>query len=173
MDPQGRPDRFGARRSQARAGQALPHPSPPHPLYLPRTMSLLLQAAPLCPSSAAFFGFMGVTAALVFANLGASYGTAKAGVGIASMGIMHPTEVSTLPATCVGSRQFWFDAAHLSWLPPVWGHSPLLWPCAANRAQLRLLCCLRTGHPLLNSPTLPPHATPHPLFLSPLHTNRL
>lgn len=47
----------------------------------------------LCPNSAAFFGFMGVAAALVFANLGAAYGTAKAGVGIASMGIMHPTEV--------------------------------------------------------------------------------
>jgi V-type H+-transporting ATPase 16kDa proteolipid subunit len=44
-------------------------------------------------SAAAFFGFMGVAAALVFANLGASYGTAKSGVGIASMGIMHPTEV--------------------------------------------------------------------------------
>ncbi len=29
----------------------------------------------------------------VFANLGAAYGTAKAGVGIASMGIMHPAEV--------------------------------------------------------------------------------
>ena len=58
-------------------------------------MALLLQATavPLCPSSAAFFGFMGVTSALVFANLGASYGTAKSSVGIVSMGIMHPTEV--------------------------------------------------------------------------------
>ena len=36
---------------------------------------------------------MGVAAALVFANLGAAYGTAKAGVGIASMGIMHPSQV--------------------------------------------------------------------------------
>jgi len=38
-------------------------------------------------------GFMGVSSALVFCNLGAAYGTAKAGVGIASMGIMHPSEV--------------------------------------------------------------------------------
>jgi V-type H+-transporting ATPase proteolipid subunit len=30
---------------------------------------------------------MGVTSALVFANLGAAYGTAKSGVGIASMGV--------------------------------------------------------------------------------------
>ena len=43
-----------------------------------------------CPTSAPFFGFMGVTSALVFANIGAAYGTAKSGVGIASMGVMNP-----------------------------------------------------------------------------------
>jgi len=37
-----------------------------------------------------FFGFMGVASALVFANLGASYGTAKSGVGISSMGVLKP-----------------------------------------------------------------------------------
>ena len=47
----------------------------------------------LCPNSAPFFGFMGVTSALVFCTLGAAYGTAKSGVGIASMGIMHPDRV--------------------------------------------------------------------------------
>ncbi|CAH0490094.1 hypothetical protein KXD40_005491 [Peronospora effusa] len=46
--------------------------------------------ADVCPSSASFFGFMGVASALVFANLGAAYGTAKSGVGIASMGVMRP-----------------------------------------------------------------------------------
>merc|ERR1719319_853769 len=40
--------------------------------------------------TAAFFGFMGVASALVFANLGAAYGTAKSGVGISSMGVMNP-----------------------------------------------------------------------------------
>ncbi|KAL4086771.1 hypothetical protein PRIC1_013831 [Phytophthora ramorum] len=35
--------------------------------------------ADVCPSSASFFGFMGVASALVFANLGAAYGTAKSG----------------------------------------------------------------------------------------------
>ena len=40
-----------------------------------------------CPTSAPFFGFMGVTAALCFANIGAAYGTAKSGVGISSMGV--------------------------------------------------------------------------------------
>ena len=29
-----------------------------------------------------FFGYMGIASALVFANLGAAYGTAKSGVGI-------------------------------------------------------------------------------------------
>jgi V-type H+-transporting ATPase proteolipid subunit len=43
-----------------------------------------------CPTSAPFFGFMGVASALVFANLGAAYGTAKSGVGISSMGVMNP-----------------------------------------------------------------------------------
>lgn len=43
-----------------------------------------------CPTSAPFFGFMGVTAALCFANIGAAYGTAKSGVGISSMGVMNP-----------------------------------------------------------------------------------
>merc|ERR1711907_799083 len=35
-----------------------------------------------CPPSAPFFGFMGCAAALVFACLGAAYGTAKLGVGV-------------------------------------------------------------------------------------------
>mmetsp|Transcript_20248 Transcript_20248/g.22605 ORF Transcript_20248/g.22605 Transcript_20248/m.22605 type:complete len:163 (+) Transcript_20248:27-515(+) len=46
-----------------------------------------------CSEAAPFFGFMGVTAALVFANLGAAYGTAKSGVGIASMGVMNADAV--------------------------------------------------------------------------------
>lgn len=36
---------------------------------------------------------MGVASALVFANLGASYGTAKAGVGIASLGVIDQSKV--------------------------------------------------------------------------------
>ncbi|GMH59697.1 hypothetical protein TrRE_jg7491 [Triparma retinervis] len=49
--------------------------------------------ASLCPTSAPFFGFLGATAALCFANMGAAYGTAKSGVGIASMGVMNPQMV--------------------------------------------------------------------------------
>ena len=39
---------------------------------------------------APFFGFMGAMSALVFSCMGAAYGTAKSGVGIASMGVMNP-----------------------------------------------------------------------------------
>ncbi|EHA56648.1 H(+)-transporting V0 sector ATPase subunit c [Pyricularia oryzae] len=44
----------------------------------------------LCPAYAPFFGAMGCTAAIVFTCLGASYGTAKSGVGIAAMGVLRP-----------------------------------------------------------------------------------
>jgi V-type H+-transporting ATPase proteolipid subunit len=40
-----------------------------------------------------FFAYMGLASALVFANLGASYGTAKAGVGIASLGVIDSNKV--------------------------------------------------------------------------------
>lgn len=43
-----------------------------------------------CPPAASFFGFVGAASALIFSNLGAAYGTAKSGVGVASMGVMRP-----------------------------------------------------------------------------------
>jgi len=42
------------------------------------------------PIYAPFFGVMGATAAMVFSALGAAYGTAKSGVGIAAMSVMRP-----------------------------------------------------------------------------------
>ena len=51
---------------------------------------LLAQTDPNPQNSASFFGFIGIACALVFANLGAAYGTAKSGVGIASMGVLKP-----------------------------------------------------------------------------------
>merc|ERR1711916_403845 len=58
----------------------------------------------LCPASAPFFGFMGCAAALVFACLGAAYGTAKSGVGVANMGVMHADMVmkSIIPIIMAG-----------------------------------------------------------------------
>jgi V-type H+-transporting ATPase proteolipid subunit len=47
---------------------------------------------------------MGVTSAIVFANLGAAYGTAKSGVGIMSMGVMRPDLImrSIIPVVMAG-----------------------------------------------------------------------
>merc|ERR1711903_19619 len=58
----------------------------------------------MCPPSAPFFGFMGCAAALVFACLGAAYGTAKSGVGVANMGVLHSDMVmkSIIPIIMAG-----------------------------------------------------------------------
>ena len=40
--------------------------------------------------SSPFFGAMGCAAAIVFCCFGAAYGTAKSGVGIATMGVLRP-----------------------------------------------------------------------------------
>mmetsp|Transcript_27553 Transcript_27553/g.83377 ORF Transcript_27553/g.83377 Transcript_27553/m.83377 type:complete len:171 (-) Transcript_27553:329-841(-) len=58
----------------------------------------------LCPATAPFFGFMGAAVALIFANLGAAYGTAKSGVGVSSMGVMKPDLImkSIIPVVMAG-----------------------------------------------------------------------
>jgi V-type H+-transporting ATPase 16kDa proteolipid subunit len=55
-------------------------------------------------TTVAFFGFIGVASALVFANLGAAYGTAKSGVGISSMGVIKPELImkSIIPVVMAG-----------------------------------------------------------------------
>ena len=61
-------------------------------------------ADPAVPQPEFFFGFMGVVCALVFANLGAAYGTAKSGVGISSMGVLKPDLIikSVIPVVMAG-----------------------------------------------------------------------
>merc|ERR1711957_614833 len=46
----------------------------------------------------------GITSAIVFANFGAAYGTAKSGVGISSMGVMRPDMImrSIIPVVMAG-----------------------------------------------------------------------
>merc|ERR1711874_364636 len=72
------------------------------------TMSLYaastLLAKAVCDPSSAFFGFMGLSSAIIFANLGAAYGTAKSGVGIMSMGVMRPEAAmrSIIPVVMAG-----------------------------------------------------------------------
>lgn len=40
-----------------------------------------------------FFAYIGIASALVFANLGASYGTAKSAVGISSLAVIEPGKI--------------------------------------------------------------------------------
>ncbi|XP_061163724.1 V-type proton ATPase 16 kDa proteolipid subunit c-like [Saccostrea cucullata] len=51
-----------------------------------------------------FFGSMGATAAIAFSALGAAYGTAKSGTGIAAMSVMRPELImkSVIPVVMAG-----------------------------------------------------------------------
>ena len=52
-------------------------------LVPPAELAMLAADAP-------FWGFMGAAFALVFANLGAAYGTGKSGIGISTVGVAQP-----------------------------------------------------------------------------------
>jgi len=56
------------------------------------------------PNQYTYFGFMGITSALVFCNMGSAYGTAKAGVGISSIGVLKPELIykSLIPVVMAG-----------------------------------------------------------------------
>jgi len=56
------------------------------------------------PAYTPFFGVMGATAAIVFSSLGAAYGTAKSGTGIAAMSVMRPELImkSIIPVVMAG-----------------------------------------------------------------------
>lgn len=58
----------------------------------------------LCPAYSPFFGAMGASFALIFTVFGASYGTAKSGVGISTMGVVKPELVmrSIIPVIFAG-----------------------------------------------------------------------
>ncbi|KAJ7366311.1 hypothetical protein DFH08DRAFT_165545 [Mycena albidolilacea] len=47
----------------------------------------------LCPVYAPFFSAMGCTSAIAFTYIGASYGTAKSGVGVAAMSVLRPDQM--------------------------------------------------------------------------------
>jgi len=74
------------------------------PLLYSALMAFDPEATYCGSDSASFFGFMGVSSALVFANLGAAYGTAKSGVGISSMGVMNHEAVmkNIIPVVMAG-----------------------------------------------------------------------
>jgi len=56
------------------------------------------------PIYASFFSSMGAASAMVFSALGAAYGTAKSGTGIAAMSIMRPELImkSVVPVVMAG-----------------------------------------------------------------------
>jgi V-type H+-transporting ATPase proteolipid subunit len=56
------------------------------------------------PIYAPFFGVMGATSAMVFSAMGAAYGTAKSGTGIAAMSVMRPELImkSIIPVVMAG-----------------------------------------------------------------------
>nr|GEW71965.1 retrovirus-related Pol polyprotein from transposon TNT 1-94 [Tanacetum cinerariifolium] len=57
-----------------------------------------------CDETPPFMGFLGAVATLVFSCMGVAYGTAKNGVGVASMGVMRPELVmkSIVPVVMAG-----------------------------------------------------------------------
>ncbi|XP_070269313.1 V-type proton ATPase 16 kDa proteolipid subunit c [Myotis yumanensis] len=56
------------------------------------------------PEYASFFAVMGASAAMIFSALGAAYGTAKSGTGIAAMSVMRPELImkSIIPVVMAG-----------------------------------------------------------------------
>jgi V-type H+-transporting ATPase proteolipid subunit len=56
------------------------------------------------PMYAPFFGVMGASAAMIFSAMGAAYGTAKSGTGIAAMSVMRPELImkSIIPVVMAG-----------------------------------------------------------------------
>jgi len=58
----------------------------------------------LTPVYGPFFGVMGSAAAMIFSALGAAYGTAKSGTGIAAMSVMRPELImkSIIPVVMAG-----------------------------------------------------------------------
>ena len=55
-------------------------------------------------SSPQFFGYLGAAFAVIFANAGAAYGTAKSSVGIMNLGLVQPQKIfrSLIPVIMAG-----------------------------------------------------------------------
>ena len=68
------------------------------------TLYLCLCIALGDPNQSCFFAGMGMVAGLVFANMGAAYGTAKSGVGICSVAVLKPDLIfkSIIPVVMSG-----------------------------------------------------------------------
>merc|ERR1711894_651200 len=80
-----------------------PYGSLYHPVYLLRN-SLYIKSKMEEPIYSPFFGVLGASSAMVFSALGAAYGTAKSGTGIAAMAVMRPELImkSVVPVIMAG-----------------------------------------------------------------------
>ncbi|GIQ84101.1 V-ATPase proteolipid subunit C, eukaryotic [Kipferlia bialata] len=65
---------------------------------------VLVTYTEMCPASSSFYAWMGIAAAMAFSCLGSAYGTAKAGVGVMSAGLIKPSAAmkNTLPVIMAG-----------------------------------------------------------------------
>ena len=73
-------------------------------MVLSTIINASLEADQMETRGPAFFGYLGVAIALIFANFGAAYGTAKAGVGICFTGVLFPDKImkSIIPIIMAG-----------------------------------------------------------------------
>merc|ERR1712111_125276 len=67
-----------------------PYGSLYHPVYLLRNSLYIKSTRMEEPIYSPFFGVLGASSAMVFSAMGAAYGTAKSGTGIAAMSVMRP-----------------------------------------------------------------------------------
>merc|ERR1711936_1193235 len=69
-----------------------------------KTHRSTMATAEQSPMYSPFFGVMGATSAMVFSAMGAAYGTAKSGTGIAAMAVMRPEAImkSIIPVVMAG-----------------------------------------------------------------------
>merc|ERR1711939_168583 len=101
-----------------------------------------------CPPSAPFFGFMGCAAALVFACLGAAYGTAKSGVGVANMGVLHAEMVmkSIIPIIMAGVLGIYGLIVAVLLTSSITGDQPYAYASYSGYSALAAgLCCGMAG----------------------------
>merc|ERR1711983_707008 len=81
-----------------------PYGSLYHPVYLPRNSLYIKSTRMEEPIYSPFFGVLGASSAMVFSAMGAAYGTAKSGTGIAAMSVMRPELImkSIIPVVMAG-----------------------------------------------------------------------
>merc|ERR1712139_515538 len=114
----------------------------------PNEISSIAVRQELCAASAPFFGFMGCAAALVFACLGAAYGTAKSGVGVANMGVLHPEMVmkSIIPIIMAGVLGIYGLIVAVLLGAGIKGDQPYLYASYSGYSALAAgLCCGMAG----------------------------